>query len=200
MPRTAQYNRDQALSAAVSLFWQRGYHATSLKAVEHALNMRPGSLYSAFGNKESLFLEALEHYTRNMAEDLERHIEQKGKVLDGIHSYLGWLLLDEGREQAASPACMLVKTLLESTDNTPVLREKSVALLGEMERRLTDALERAAEAGELKPSVDCQRLARLLQTQIMGIRAFAHTGADQVALRALLDDIKTLLSPYQPAH
>ena len=48
MARAAPYDRDATLDAAMSLFWERGYHATSLKDLEAALSMKPGSIYAAF--------------------------------------------------------------------------------------------------------------------------------------------------------
>ena len=56
MPRPARHDRQQALDRAVDLFWERGYHATSMKHIEQALDMRPGSLYATFGSKEGLWL------------------------------------------------------------------------------------------------------------------------------------------------
>ena len=44
MSRTALYNRQDALERALQLFWQKGFHATSLKDIEEALDMRPGSI------------------------------------------------------------------------------------------------------------------------------------------------------------
>ncbi|WP_238062442.1 helix-turn-helix domain-containing protein [Psychrobacter sp. Ps3] len=62
MSRTTLYTCRQALEHAIALFWQKGFHATSLKDIEHALDMRPGSIYAAFGNKDGLFQEALDYY------------------------------------------------------------------------------------------------------------------------------------------
>jgi len=64
MSRTTLYNRQEALERAIQLFWQKGFHATSLKDIEQVLDMRPGSIYAAFGNKNGLFQEALEHYAQ----------------------------------------------------------------------------------------------------------------------------------------
>ena len=55
MARRAGYDRDEVLARAQALFWRKGYHTTSLKDLEAALNMRPGSIYAAFGSKEALF-------------------------------------------------------------------------------------------------------------------------------------------------
>ena len=62
MPRKAAFDRHAALERAMTLFWTRGYAGTSLKDVEAALDMRPGSIYAAFGSKENLFRSALTLY------------------------------------------------------------------------------------------------------------------------------------------
>ena len=51
MPRNARHDPDTTVRRAAHLFWERGYHACSLKQLETALDMRPGSIYAAFGSK-----------------------------------------------------------------------------------------------------------------------------------------------------
>lgn len=55
MTRAAPYDRETALDAAMALFWDKGFHATSLKDLEAALAMKPGSIYAAFVSKENLY-------------------------------------------------------------------------------------------------------------------------------------------------
>lgn len=45
-------------------------------------------------------------------------------------------------------------------------------VLDSIEHRLAEALEQAKDNGELNPGVDCKRLARLTQAQIIGLRSF----------------------------
>lgn len=56
-PRT--FDRAAALAVATRLFWERGYAATSVGEPTEAMGIRPGSLYAAFGDKKSLFEEAV---------------------------------------------------------------------------------------------------------------------------------------------
>ena len=44
------------------LFWRKGFAATSMNDLCDAMNVRSPSLYAAFGSKEALYLEAIEHY------------------------------------------------------------------------------------------------------------------------------------------
>ena len=77
MPRMAAYDRQDCLEKAVTLFWEKGFHATSLKDIEHALDMRPGSIYAAFGNKESLYSQALDLYAGTMGKDFLDNLSSK---------------------------------------------------------------------------------------------------------------------------
>lgn len=197
MPRTTQYNRDHVLQKAVNLFWRRGYHATSLKAIEEELDMRPGSLYAAFGNKQGLFNAAIDTYAQAMRAGVKAHIESRGKVIEGVIGYLRALLLDSPGQHPA--ACMVVKTLLESTDLDKSLHDKAVSLLQQVEDDFSELFEQAKAAGELHKNVDSRRLARLLQTQIMGARSFSHSNNHPEVIQHLLDDIEMIFEPYQAA-
>ncbi|MBU2884998.1 TetR/AcrR family transcriptional regulator [Gilvimarinus agarilyticus] len=198
MPRSALYNREDALQKAVNLFWQRGFYATSLKDIERALDMRPGSLYAAFGNKQGLFNAAIDTYAGATQTEIKDFIEREGQVIVGLMAYLRWLLIDTPHEGPA--ACMVVKTLLESTDNSDVLHQKAVLILQQLEAYFAEVLHLAKAQGELVETVDCERLARLLQTQIMGARAFAHSNQDPQQIGSLLDDIEMIFAPYQTAN
>ncbi|WP_020210251.1 TetR/AcrR family transcriptional regulator [Gilvimarinus chinensis] len=198
MPRSALYDRNNALQAAVDLFWRRGFYATSLKDIEKALDMRPGSLYAAFGNKQQLFDAAIDTYADQMRVDVQEFIQRESGVISGVMAYLRWLLLgDDQSTLAETPACLVVKTLLESTDDADPLRSKARHLLQQVEQCFTAALEQAQNAGELKADVDCARLARLLQTQVMGVRSFAQSSPDVKQLDRLLDDIEMIFTPYR---
>ena len=63
--RPEGFDRDAALEAAMVLFWRKGFAATSMNDLCDAMGVRSPSLYAAFGSKEALYLEAIEHYVRD---------------------------------------------------------------------------------------------------------------------------------------
>lgn len=73
---------------------------------------------------------------------------------------------------------MLIKTLLEVNVEDAALRAQVEAMLATSELRRCEALEKAKARGELRADVECPRLARLLQAQIIGLRAFAEWRSD----------------------
>jgi AcrR family transcriptional regulator len=62
--RPRGFDRDAALEAAMFLFWRKGFAATSMSDLCDAMGISSPSLYAAFGSKEALYLEAVEHYVR----------------------------------------------------------------------------------------------------------------------------------------
>lgn len=62
--RPRAFDRDQALHRALEVFWRRGYEPASVAELCQAMGINPPSLYATFGNKSSLFLEAVRYYER----------------------------------------------------------------------------------------------------------------------------------------
>ena len=200
MPRTAQYDREATLQRATHLFWERGYHACSLKQLESALDMRPGSIYAAFGSKEALFRSALLAYYDRLVSELKQVLEGSDAILTGLADYLRQLAreaTEADTDQAPVAACMMVKTLLEVTPDTPELRDTINELFDRVEQDLTVLLESARDQGELPPETDCDRLARLWQAQIIALRTFAQRQDSSSAVKTLAEDMIQALSHSQ---
>ncbi|WP_168015360.1 TetR/AcrR family transcriptional regulator [Halomonas salinarum] len=194
MPRQTRHDRQQSLDQALALFWRKGYHATSLKDIEGALDMRPGSIYASFGSKERLFGEVLTRYGRQGLVELERTLAANPSPLGGLADYLRAL---GGLSDTPRPchACLLVKTLLELGAEDTNARQAQ-ALLDGMQARFTKAFEAARDAGELAddmegdvPSQKPARLARRYQTMVMGLRAHAEQAISATELHELADDL-----------
>lgn len=62
MPRPRKIDAEQALEAALSVFWRKGFEGTSYADLVLATGVERPALYAAFGNKQTLFLKALERY------------------------------------------------------------------------------------------------------------------------------------------
>ncbi|KAA8607799.1 TetR family transcriptional regulator [Salipiger aestuarii] len=187
MARTASYDREAALEAAMTLFWTKGYHATSLKDLESALNMKPGSIYAAFQSKETLFRTTIDRYAARMAAEMQALIAKGPSPLAALQGHLRGLAELRPCDRP-STACMMVKSLLEVPQDGE-LRAFITAHLDRVEQGIGAALEGAKASGELPADADAGRLARRIQTYIFGLKVQAQRETDAGRMRELCEDL-----------
>ncbi|WP_296935772.1 TetR/AcrR family transcriptional regulator, partial [uncultured Marinobacter sp.] len=129
------------------------------------------------------------------------HLKGFDSIVDGLQDYLRGIACSCGDENAApSRACMIVKTLLESSNTHPALADQANSILAAIEESIAGLVEQAKMKGELVQSADSRRLARLLQAQIMGLRSMGERHLDPQAMKALGDDMAAILDGYRTQH
>lgn len=171
MGRKRQFDRTAAVEVAKELFWQQGYEGLSIRDLGTELNLRPGSLYQAFGSKEALFEEVLEIYGQKNRDLLADSLAMGGKPLEGYRHFLSQVALEERQCRT----CLVARTAAAIT--TPLrLRQKAQAMMAEFESQLAHWLDRLKADGRLVSETNCRQFARLMQSQIIGIRALADSG------------------------
>jgi AcrR family transcriptional regulator len=85
--RPRGFDRNEALAQALDVFWQRGYEPASIVELCTAMGINPPSLYAAFGNKATLFLEAVNFYDRKYWDAARVAMGQEPDVYRGIASF-----------------------------------------------------------------------------------------------------------------
>lgn len=188
MARATLHNRQDSLQRALQLFWQKGFHATSLKDLERALDMRPGSIYAAFGSKDGLFQEALDYYTHKSMVELEGTLNAHSSPLQGLAAYLR-LLGGLRDHEPPSRACMLVKSLLELGEREASALQKVEHMLSVMETHFTNCFIESQRLGEIDKQSNPARLGRRFQAEVMGLRAFAQRDVDSTAVHEVAEDM-----------
>jgi len=188
MANIAKYDREDVVHKAMTLFWRQGFSGTSTRDLQQAIDMRPGSIYAAFGSKEGLYKEALQHYSATMGGILLEKVEQQGSALKGLEAYIRCVVI-ERRDIAPSDMCMLVKTIAEITESNPELLSLSKALMKKTEQRFSGLLAQAQQEGELPTAKDPTMLAKFLQVQMIGLRTFLRSSQDPDAVGGLISEV-----------
>ena len=78
--RPGSFDREQALDRAMEVFWEKGFEAASLSDLTKAMDINPPSLYAAFGDKEKLFLEAVERYQQQRRRSVTKVFDEAPTV------------------------------------------------------------------------------------------------------------------------
>src|SRR5260370_13822808 len=116
MARPREFDRDAAVQRAMSIFWRKGYAATSTDDLLRAMNIGRQSMYDTFGDKHRLYLETLERYQRDsVAENISR-LRSTASPLAGVEALvIGIIASDKSTRETR---CMPVGSICEfgSTD------------------------------------------------------------------------------------
>ncbi|MFL5492919.1 MAG: TetR/AcrR family transcriptional regulator [Gemmatimonadales bacterium] len=186
MSRPKSFDQDAVLDAAVNLFWERGYEGTSLADLEAHLGLGRQSLYNTFGDKQTLFLKALERYRRTNGERAVAQLNVPGAGLDAIRGFFK-ATVDSLTAPGPRRACLLSNTIVErgSEDAEALLRCNQAR--GALERMFRRALAQAKAQGELPETLDVEAAATLLVVQNYGLGVLAKTGASAGELQAAVE-------------
>ena len=186
MPRPKSFDEDAVLAQAVELFRARGYEGTSLADLESHLGLGRQSLYNTFGDKQALFLKALDHYRRNMGECVTQGLSRPDAGLDSIREFFRTTVTNLTSETPRK-GCLVANTITERASDDPASLLRCNQSREQLERGFRRALGQARERGELAPHVDVDAAAMLLVIQNYGLNALAKTGASAEELAAAMD-------------
>jgi TetR/AcrR family transcriptional repressor of nem operon len=196
MARPRKFDRDVLLEKALEVFWEKGYEATTVQDLGQRMEIHPGSLFGTFGDKRTLFYEALNRFEERMRGILLAVLDEpipRRVALEKLFRVSISLLL-EGRE-AGRRGCFMVNSLMELCPLDPDMDRRAQVNLARLEGRLKTALDEAVAGGEIAERSDGEQraLARSLMASFLAIRLLARVGAEaevlhdvaHVALRSL---------------
>ena len=190
MPRAKAFDPDQALDAALTLFWEKGFEATSMQDLVERMGINRFSLYSTFGDKRQLYRAALERYRTQFVDEMIGPLEVEGASLDTIRGYFDKAIemysSDDGWRGCLFINCAVDAPASEHDDD----RVTADGHLSRVERAFHGALSQAKTDGLLGDRHDIGELARFLVTASMGIGVLARA---RVAPEALTQSAKVVL-------
>ncbi len=190
MAKTAKFDRQEVIDKATNLYWKKGFHATSMRNLQDEIDMRPGSIYSAFGSKDGLFKESLRNYTDKGLAQLQGFAEQNNSPIDTLKAFVKSQVIDT-QTDAPNGICMLSKTLCELTDENQELIDVTKNHLGEIASEMVILIEQAKANGEIDNAKYTQELVEHIQIQIAGLRTFAKINGDKQLLDKKIESMFT---------
>ena len=183
--RPREFDRGAALKAAMVLFWRKGFAATSMNDLCDAMDVRSPSLYAAFGSKEALYLEAIQHYVRTFGPPVWDKLAEGATARAGVENLL--LAASESLPESHVTPAGCMATLAAVSDEWPagiadVVRKIRVEMLGRMRSRL----ETGVANGELQTTTDIEALSRFYLSVYQGMAVQARDGAAAAELRGVV--------------
>lgn len=182
-PRT--FDPDTALDRALEVFWRDGFQGASLSELTRAMGISKPSLYAAYGDKEALYLRALERYGAVAQERAAAVLDAQPDARQAIDAYLR-----ESARSLVDPAlpggCFIVNGTADcGTAATP--KGVDCALSRAMQAtqaRLRIRLVRAQEDGHFPRDRSADEMAAFYCTVLVGMAVLAKGGAGLGQLEA----------------
>jgi TetR/AcrR family transcriptional repressor of nem operon len=145
-------------------FWAKGYEATSMADLCCCTGLHKGSLYQAFGDKHTLFMNALTHYADSEFHETTSVVSESKTPLENIRAVIHKIMEDAGGEKG----CMMINTMVELAPHDPAVK---AALQGFGEKRMraiTEMIAAAQASGEIMVPTEPRKLARQLMMTMAG--------------------------------
>ncbi len=181
--RPLSFDRDAALDKAMLLFWRHGYEGTSLNDLTTTMGVTPPSLYTAFGDKKRLFLEAVNRYLSGPVTS-EMIIDEARTARDAASGLLRAAAV--GFTGAATPAgCLLASSAISGSAAAADVQAELAALRRGIEVRLRQKIVDAIETGEMAAGIEPDALAGHVMSVIQGMSTLARDGATRLKLLAI---------------
>lgn len=174
--RQRQFDEQVALDAAMEVFWANGYSGTSLSDLTHVMGINKPSLYAAFGNKEALFMRALNHYVEKHGSP---HIEALRTAEGSLRSRLSAYLRSIARmvcDPSLPGGCLVAEATSEAGgDCLPAGASQAVAKINQRTRStLIDFFRHEVSAGNLADTSSVEVLADYLLALQYGLAVMAR--------------------------
>lgn len=185
MGRRREFDVDKALDAALCVFWRKGYEGASYNDLTQATGVERPALYSAFGNKEALFLRAFERYYQQQLGFFQAALTQPTSREVAAHILRGVAELNTRHPEHTG--CFLINGALAGSDESESVRQALIEARAKGEAQLRERFERAKQQGDLPETADCAALAAFVMAVTHGMAVQAKAGFSRETLEAVAD-------------
>jgi AcrR family transcriptional regulator len=181
--RPRSFDRDVALARAMQVFWEKGYESASMQDLLSAMKLSSPSLYAAFGDKESLFIEAVQRYVASVRQECECSGEYTAREsIEWILTELSGIFTDRSHP----PGCLAIIAFMTAASTSPKVQRLLADQRAETRARFRSLIERGLKKGELPRDTDVAALTDFYLAVVSGMSLLAREGAQRKALLGMV--------------
>ena len=192
MPRTKQFDPEQAIGQAVEVFWSRGYDGTTLNDLLDAMGIHKGSFYDTFGSKHNVYMLAMDRYLNDRFGGLIG--ASSGLAPMEAIMKLFEIVKTECTGELRNNGCFAVNCALERAPMDEPARLKVSGAFRFHEQLFVNFIKAGQKDGSISTGIDPEKTARVLLGLTMAMRVYAKTGADSRTLDTFCDQARSILS------
>lgn len=176
--RPREFDLDGAIAIALDLFHRKGYDGVGVAELSKSMGITAPSLYSAFGNKRSLFEQVLKRYVQEHGGWLPAALAMEGD----LETVMTHFFLRAAEVYTADPNCCGC-LVMDATRNCS--DDEAKALTAEFQKATRQLISDhiAAGAPDL-PKAAISRLSDYVAVMLVGFSGSARDGASTESLKS----------------
>lgn len=186
--RSAEFDRERVLRAAITAFMAKGYNKTSMQDLKNATGLHPGSIYCAFSNKQGLLLASLEQYNKDKADQFSQHFTDDAPVLEGVKRYLNYIVTVCSKD-GPQKNCLSQQALSELAEQAPLVEQVIAENMKQWQARFECIFAQALLDGDINNNRSPKLRVQSLLMGIYGLRTYAHTHPETGVLSELANQL-----------
>ena len=186
MPRPKQFCEEEILKKAMELFWEKGFHATSMQDLVTHLGINRASLYDTFGGKEELFDRALDYYRKMAVECMVQHFNSETSVKEAFRKLFG-KTVEETVTNECKKGCFVVNTTTEMLPGNDKILRILLDNKTTIENLFIAQIQKGIDSSELSSSKNAQEIGMMLFILLSGIRALGKVESNPEKLQKVID-------------
>ena len=165
MGRNVEFNETETIEKAMNVFWEKGYHGTSMQDLVDAMQINRSSLYNTIGDKHCLFLKCISSY----ADQVILEARQKAAKEKSAFKALTNIIRDKAEWVVdCEKGCLGVKTVFEIAPEDAKVREVLSRNNEIFYEFLTELVEKSIVEGEMTDTEDPALIAEYIMTTFTG--------------------------------
>jgi AcrR family transcriptional regulator len=184
--RPRSFDRGKALDRAMRLFWRRGFEATSISDLTKAMHITPPALYTAYGDKKRLFLEAVSRYEEEAGCFAQRALTEEPTAESAIRRLLHGAVTSFTKP-GTPRGCLVVLGAVNCTAGSDDIYKALAGRRRNAEEAVRARIAAGQAAGEFPDDVDVDALAGMVTATLYGLAIKAKDGAPAAQLHKIVD-------------
>ena len=193
MPRVEVFDRAQVLEKVKHLFWDKGFHGTSMQDLVDVTGLNRSSLYNSFGNKKALYDLVLKDYQAESRTFLKGAIADAENPLEAIELIFKTLIRSI-YEDVEGKGCFLMNCTTEMSRSDEDLKNFLVHGSEGMIELFEDIIKEGQISGDINTEQTAKDYALYLYSSFQGIRITGVLITDKTKLNQIVKNTIHILS------
>jgi len=179
------YDETDAIRKATTIFWKKGYEASSTEDLLAAMGIGKGSFYLHFKDgKRELFKRSLDLFSVEAMKRFNDRLSGADDEIKFLKEY--FMSLADSTAEQRQKGCYLGNAIVEMSNIDPRLRAHAAALMDRLEQAFRNIIKKAQASNRIKNRTDARLLAKYLINLRNGIFVTMRSENNKEDLRALI--------------